>query len=289
MDAARAKGLSFLAEAKTPGLIVHLPAETRERIEGWAKDRVAREQYVDFVTNRTFRRTYLCREGANRAAEPDASAVASMSVGTLIRPESDAPDVTSDAPEVFRMGDHGATMTTNHPLLKSALVEMARARPRLLPFDALFDRIWGVLTSRRGDLPDRDAGRTFLCDALARGFAVDLVSLSVHPPRFTLEPGERPLASPLARLQAEQGDRFTNLQGRTVEPEPMDRIVLRLLDGARTREEIIEAVKSRVASGAISISDGDAPVHDPAVIDRAIQSEFDVSLRRLAAMALLVA
>ncbi|APW62203.1 methyltransferase regulatory domain-containing protein [Paludisphaera borealis] len=290
MSAARAKGLDFLAEAKTPGLISHLPQEARERIEQWGKDEVAREQYVDFVTNRTFRRTYLCHEGAKREGAPASSAVASLCVGTLIMPESTDPDVLSDSPETFRVSDQGATMTSNHPLLKTALVELSRARPRLLPFDVLFDRVWARLKPRHGDLPEPEQARRFLCDALIRGFAVDLISLNVHPPSFTVEPGDLPVVSPLARLQAERGERFTNLQGRTVEPEPFDRIVLRLLDGTRTRSQVVETIKARVASGELSISDGDEqPVGDDATIDRAIQSEFEVSLRRLTAMALLIA
>lgn len=289
MSAARAKGLDFLAEAKTPGMIHHLPEAARERVEHWGDDEVAREQYVDFVTNRTFRRTYLRRKDAGRRPGMDSSAVATMGVGALLMPESSEPDVLSDRPETFRVGEHGASMTTNHPLLKSALVELARNRPRLLPFDELFDRVWSRLTANRGDLPDAQPARAFLCDALARGFAVDLVTLNLHPPGFTMEPGETPTTSPLARLQAEEGERFTNLQGRTVEPEPFDRIVLRLLDGTRTRQQAMEVLKARVESGELSISDGDQPVGDAAVIDQAVQVLFDLSLRRLAAMAFFVA
>jgi methyltransferase-like protein/2-polyprenyl-3-methyl-5-hydroxy-6-metoxy-1,4-benzoquinol methylase len=289
MEAARAKGLDFLAEAKTPGLINHLPEEARERVEHWGQDEIAREQYLDFVTNRTFRRTYLCREGAKRGGTFAASAVASMSVGTLILPESTDPDVLSDKPETFRVSDQGATMTTNHPILKSALVEMARARPKMLPFDVLFDRIWANLEPRHGELPSAEQARHYLCDSWVRGFTVDLVSLNVHPPRFTLEPGEAPVASPLARLQAEQGERLTNLQGRTVEPDAFDRIVLRLLDGAQSRSQVIAAVKDRVASGELSLSYEGRPVGDPDKIDQAVRFMFDASLRRLAAMALLIA
>ena len=117
MAFAKAKGLAFLAEAKTPGLINHLPQEARERIERWGKDEVAREQYVDFVTNRTFRRTYLCHEGAERSAAPVSSAVASMYVGSLITPDATDPDVLSDGPETFRANAQSVTMTSNHPLL----------------------------------------------------------------------------------------------------------------------------------------------------------------------------
>ena len=58
---AAAKGLRYLAEARTPGLLENLPPEAREVVEAWADDEVAAEQYLDFLCNRTFRRTLLCR------------------------------------------------------------------------------------------------------------------------------------------------------------------------------------------------------------------------------------
>ena len=50
-------------------------------------------------------------------------------------------------------------MTTNHPLLKTALVELARARPRMLPFDVLFDTVWARVAPHRGDLMEPESAR----------------------------------------------------------------------------------------------------------------------------------
>ena len=42
------------------------------------------------------------------------------------------------------------------------------------------------------------------------------VELSTQPPAFTLEIGERPVASPLAWLQARSGNRATNLRHESI-------------------------------------------------------------------------
>jgi SAM-dependent methyltransferase len=83
---ARAKGLQYLAEARTPGLLDNLPAASRERIESWAEDRLAAEQYLDFLCNRTFRRSLLCRADCARLAEPSPVAVASSWVNSNVVP-----------------------------------------------------------------------------------------------------------------------------------------------------------------------------------------------------------
>jgi hypothetical protein len=58
-------------------------------------------------------------------------------------------------------------------------------------------------------------------------------------PRFTCETRERPVATPLARLQARQGKLVTNLRHRTVQlAEELPLHVLTLLDGTRDRRAL---------------------------------------------------
>src|SRR5262249_34870485 len=75
IDRARARNLSFLAEALNPGLIDDLPLQAREILEGWAEDEIAREQYFDFLCNRAFRRTLLCHGDARRGPMPSPEAL----------------------------------------------------------------------------------------------------------------------------------------------------------------------------------------------------------------------
>jgi hypothetical protein len=69
------------------------------------------------------------------------------------------------------------------------------------------------------------------------------------PPQFVPRAGDRPFASPLARLQAQHGIPVTTLRHTIVELENVvDRCVLILLDGTRNREELVAGVKELLRS-----------------------------------------
>jgi methyltransferase-like protein len=288
LERARAHGLEFLAEARTAGLADNLPAEAREVLDRWADDEAAREQYLDFLCNRTFRRTLLCRAGARVHPGPSPEAVLGMSISTGVMPASPEPDVASHAPEEFRRPEKAGSLTTNNPLVKAALVALDRARPGSLSFEALWEQVRSVLGPSLGGIADPDDGPRILAGALLRGFLSDLVDLHVRPPRFASIAGERPVASPLARLQARDGERVTNLRRRSVDLNALDRMVLGRLDGTRDRPALLEAIRGHVAADELTIYDGENPIRDPAKIDEILAGELEPSLQRLAGLALLV-
>ena len=285
---ARAKGLDFVAEAQQDGLGRHLPEAARRRIEEWAGDPIDREQYVDFVVNRTFRRSFLRRTADEPGPRPSPQAVAEMAVSTTVAPSSRDVDVASDAPVAFSAPGNGPSITTNHPLLKAALGELAVARPRMLRFDELMDRIRVRLGTRFAESTTApDVARPQLCDALYRGFLVDLVLLNIAPPRVAVEPGERPVAGPLARLLAPRGGRVTNIPGLSVDLDEAERLLLPLLDGSHTRDQLRAVVADRIDSGDFTISFDGRPLDD-ANRDQVITEMVEAGLRRFAATALLM-
>lgn len=287
MADAAAKGLGFVAEAKTDGLREGLGPEARERIDAWGDDDpIAREQYLDFVVNRTFRRTFLRREADAPPPRPTPEAVATMAAGTVMMPESPDLDVFAPEPAPFRTPGGGPSLTTNHPLLKAAFLELALARPRMVPFADLLARALDRLSAGPIAPFDPTEAAAYLREALFRGFAADLTTLSVAPPRIATDPGEAPTASPLARHQAARGGRITNIAGRTVAPEDLDRFLLPLLDGAHPRAALQAALRARIASGDFTVSNEDGAVTS-AELDRAVPELVDEGLRRLASLGLL--
>ena len=110
-------------------------------------------------------------------------------------------------------------MTTRHPILKTFLVVLQRPGPRLWNLEDLWQEARTRLATAR-TLPDeRDPS---LAEAPLRLYRVNMVALHRNPPRFAVEPGERPVGSPLARLQAKEGPRVTNLRHRFVDLSGFD-------------------------------------------------------------------
>jgi methyltransferase-like protein/2-polyprenyl-3-methyl-5-hydroxy-6-metoxy-1,4-benzoquinol methylase len=283
IDLAGAEGLQFLAEARTPGLLDNLPEDARLLIESWSEDPIAAEQYLDFLCNRTFRRTLLCRGDCPRRAEPSTDPVSGFWVNSNVVPKSAEPDVASDRPEEFRRPDNAAGLTTNNPLLKAALVAIHEGRHRPLPYQAVRD----LVGARLGVAID-DEDSLMLEQSLLRCFLSNLVELHDSPPRFAPDVSEQPLASPLARIQSEEGGRVTNLRRRTVELADFERVVIGLLDGQTNREGISRALFGKVESGDFTLYHGEEPLDNLDEVRTILQAELEPCLQRLADLGLLV-
>ena len=103
-----------------------------------------------------------------------------------------------------------------------------------------------------------------------------LLDLHTLPSPFAAAAGERPVASPLARLQAQHRPVVTTLRHTLLEvDDAIDRCVLLLLDGTRNRGELMEGIQEFQRSSGVG---GDEPV---------TAESLEVRLRRLAKEALL--
>ena len=288
IERAAAHGLAFLSEARD-GQLENLPPEAREALDGWTDDRVDRQQYLDFLCNRTFRRTLLCREAAAPSAEPDPARLDRLAIRAAARPESANPDIHSDAVETFRV-DGALSLSTNHPLVKATLVTLCDAWPKPVAPGHLWETVRARLAE--GPAPDPailDLGLETMAGALTRCFLTGLVDLHAHPARFAGVPGERPSAHPLARQQAAAGrSEVASYRHRTVQLRDFDRLVVSLLDGTLDRPALLEALVDRVlADDTFAIVQDDRPVRDPDAIRELFADEIEPSLRRLAGHALL--
>jgi hypothetical protein len=117
-------------------------------------------------------------------------------------------------------------------LVADAFAVLDRLRPRAVSFDELRDALGA----------DPDA----LGEALIAAFRRERLVPHAGPLRTASEPGERPVASPLARWQAARGPELTSLAYQTVRmEEPAARLLITLLDGTRDRAAIRAELHTR--------------------------------------------
>ncbi len=286
---AEAAGLEFLAEAQAPGLFDGLPEAARGLVARWADDVAAREQYLDLMVNRTFRRTVLRRAGGSRAATRSPEAVERLAARAVVVPAPVAREAEGkDGPIEFVHAGRSGSIRTNDPALKAALLALHEARPEALPFEMLWERVCEGL-SRSGHSWPRPAEETraALRSSLLRLFLADFVELHVSPPRPATVPAERPVGSPLARHQAANGRLVTSLLRKRVELDELARSVLLELDGTRTEADVLDAVVARVCSGALELSDESGSVREAAAARALLAGEIRPAFERLASLALL--
>jgi SAM-dependent methyltransferase len=206
-------------------------------------------QYLDFINLRFFRPAILTRAEAAVLAAPDPRRVRGLWARQRALPLDPDPDLESAEPVRFSLEDN-VRLSLDHPLIKQAMFRIGQAYPQAIPVAELPDH------------PDVDKG-------LLQLFTIGHLDLTTGPGVLTATPGERPVASPLARLQATGGVPVTSQLHKHVRLEDAtSRHFVTRLDGTRTRAEL-----------AAEMSTPEQPV---------TTDDIDIQLSKLAELALLI-
>ena len=259
-------GLQFLSEARLHDSQLHeLPEDVARELEGLPDDAVVREQYIDFVVNRMFRQTLLCRDDIALDRGLDAGRLTGLSFAAALRVEPAA-----DGEEPIFVG-RGVNFQPGRPRLSAALRAIAAAWPRAVPFERLAANL-------------DPAARHRLGGELLEIHAAGALDLHTHPPAPAVLPGTRPVASPLALHQVATGrDRVTSLRHASVRLEdPLAVHLLSLLDGTRDRDDLEAAIGEFIAGGGLEGTGVQPPAGE-------LAAALDAALARLAELSLLVA
>lgn len=279
MALAGAVGLQYLAEADTAITELDtLPPAVREPVETFAADRIGREQYLDFIRNRTFRRSLLCHRERSLERGADRATLERLHIGAALRCEAAAPDLASAEPLRF-VNPEGRDFSSAHPLAKTLLWLLSRAWPGNLPFA-------GLLAAAREHVPDADPA--VAADILASSFWAGVVDLRARPLGCAPRPGQRLRADALVRRQLAAGDFVTSLRHHTLRlTDPLDRVLLARLDGGHDRAALLAVLAREADEGRLRLSVEGRPVTDPAVRATALSRLLEEKLQRLAEQALL--
>jgi methyltransferase-like protein/cyclopropane fatty-acyl-phospholipid synthase-like methyltransferase len=271
-------GLQYLTESDPhPTGGTDLPAFVAEELERMSTDRIVREQYLDFVVNRTFRRTLFCRAGLDLERTSSPERLRRLHASSAVKPASPVPDLRPGLSETFR-NEKGETFSSDHPLAKVALVSLAAAWPGTVAFQDLLDAV------RR----EMAADETMLADLLDALFRSGVVELHAHPPVCAGTVGELPCAARLARHQAGSGLLVTNQRRRNLKlDDPMALFLLLHLDGTRDREALVDLLETEVAEGRLKLEVDGKPV-EPGPRRKVLETLLDHHLRKMAEHALLV-
>lgn len=280
---AAAAGLSYLGPARFDVIDDDLPLATQKVLDTLGPDRIRREQYLDFMRNRMFRQSLFCRVERSHLATPSLEAASRLRFSTLASPQSEHPDIRSEAPEEFRSPTDDR-LTTTRPLVKAALAALSAARPRSLTLDETWVEVQHLL----GPALERSDTAMSLAEVLLKANRHNLTTIHVFEPPIVGQVSDRPVASAVARYQAEAEVKIYNLRQILIPLDDFSRLMIRLLDGTRDRAAIVETLVEWALDGVFEISLGEEPVRDPKPLRAAISARVDESLQELAARALLV-
>ncbi len=276
--------LKVLGDSRVWSMALSAQPAVSAVLDRLSRDPVGREQYHDFLCNRRFRRSILCR--ADREIPgPSTERIRKLRASAAVWPTTVPTDFASRASIDFRGADGLIRLSTIDPVFKTALLCLVEAFPRSLGFDEL----WSLTKTRLAragaevvDHPDVLAGR------LLQAYGANALELHTFEPPFPAEPSEKPRALAMARLAAEAGNSVPNYRHRQTNLSDFDRLVIRQLDGIRTHPEIVERLVDAVVDGSFAIQDNGLPLKDPTSVRPILERSLPPSLARLNRGALLV-
>ncbi len=285
-------GLQYLSEASIVGMKedTYKPRVAEALSELASSDIVTREQYLDFLRCRALRQTLLCRNQIALDHTFSPERIHGLHVAAEIRPVSAEPDVRSRSPELFQ-GPKGAELESDRPIVKTSLLLLGIAWPQSVRFPELLTRVRAHL-GYESETTGSDAAddEEELANALLQAHAAGCVEFHSHAPAFVTTVGERPVSSPLARLQLERGNVVSTLRHMTLRiDDALGRHLLMLLDGTRDRAMLVEDLAELVTSGGAAISHEGKPVRDMEEILRRLADGLEERLVSLARAAVLIA
>jgi len=261
--------LQFLADADfTPLHDSAYPPPVVEALARLSGDVVVKEQYLDFLRCRRFRRTLLCRDDVSLNRELTPAVVRQFLIGSSAKSESPNPDLTAGKSETF-IGQSGS-MEVDEPVTKAAMLELLAVRPRALPFDELLSAARGRLGRPAGSDADGDGDR-LAADMLAGLSAV--VDFHVSQPQWVTGRGERPVLNQLARWQLANGHKaLTSLCHADIRVDsPTLRAMLLLMDGTRDVPSLAAELGRRIDAGELPLPAGTSRPNLPAEVADAVR------------------
>src|SRR5262249_55034883 len=152
--------------------------------------------------------------------------ISGLLIASPLKPVSKTTDLSPGRKESFCLQD--STVHYHEAIVKAALVCLAEAWPRAISFEALCQQARERLGGGDAGADRRELGRHLL--RLYGLAGARLVELWRCYPRFATHVSEWPVASPVARLMAEEGHPAPTMRHRCIPLSDLDRHLLTRLD-----------------------------------------------------------
>lgn len=241
-----AHGLRYVGEAGPRRAVVELEDAWGLIPESMAGRWLDAEAALDEALGTRFRRALIARDDATCAQPPHAEALSGLAL--IADVSSDDEIDLEEASEQYFCTPAGNCFPVRQPAMKAALMALSAAYPAALSYSDLVLAVRQILAAygMAADI-DEAALREALFQLVVAHGVMPTVDAGVHAG----EPGERPYAHALARLQASSPGWVVNgARHVMLELDVPARTLLGLLDGSRTIDELEDRMQAtRVQHG----------------------------------------
>lgn len=281
-------GLQYLAESDVGSMsLENIPDTCGNVLKSMANSTIEMEQYLDFLRNRTFRQTLLCRAGLPRMPTISSSALVDLWIASNAVPERDT-SLDSGESTLFRRGN--STLRSNETVVKAAMKVLRESWPSFVPFRWLCARARSLAEQRPVAVESEwlSPPTQRLAEVMSRCINTGVIDVRDQPPSFTTEVTANPQATNLARSQASYGAKVTNRLHESVVLDDLQRRLLLWLDGTNAVADIVSRLRHAITTKELVMVSAPTSATDAEARDRTPEVMTHHVLLSLAQQALLV-
>ncbi len=257
MEMAQARSLQFLSESSLASMVTsNLSPKAAEALTKLTSDLYHRSQYTDFVTNRLFRQSLLVHRDLKVHRHLDETRLQGMYFAGNIRPEESLPgqDVSPTVEVSFKCAN-GRGIKTANAALKALMYTLGDAWPSSLTLPELCRGIEkrlseSIIVGEKEQISIATVSASHILQMMVRGD----IEFSYLPDRFANRISDRPAVSSLARLQARSMPNITTQRHNMLNADPLTRIMLQVLDGSRSKADLVKFMGDLAAQGKITVN-----------------------------------
>jgi methyltransferase-like protein len=289
MENATKRGLQYLGDASVSSMFVgNMPASVSEKLKT-INDVVRIEQYMDFINNRRFRSTILCKNTVQINRSLDLSGIKKFYLGIKLAAEKaitdiDLNDATTSA-QFYLNGNKDSSISTSSPRMKAILYTFAENWNHLLSFDDVVK-----LSMKKLPQENKEAIEAELLNNGMRMVLSGYISLSSEKPLSVNKIAAKPKVSNFVSWQAKNinGLWVTNEMHDRLAINILEKIALRYMDGKNSVEKIVEHILEHVSNNEITLSKDGQKIEDKEQIKEEINKALTQSLERLKSSAIFI-
>ncbi len=231
----------------------------QETLSQFGPTLMEQEQYLDFLRDNSFRESLLCHQAVS--IKRSRHYVEKLYVAANIKANSTSISLDEGMLEEFSdlsQGEGRMALAISSPTLKAICVCLSEHWPQNLAFETLIQ-----LAYQRLDIPNislEQLPEVMLDDIkilLLDLYLKKIVEFSTLPSQFITHITEKPLASPLARLQSLSSEEVYNVRYEKLSLNFLERYLLPLLNGQNDEQALLKAMLAGVENGELILSQGE--------------------------------
>lgn len=280
MKEASSKGLQYLADCSLSSMYIgNMPKNAVKKLSE-VNDIVRTEQYMDFITNRRFRSTLLCKNNIQLNRNLDASVVKKFTLSMSVYVDKPLKEVDinqQDKMNFYFDQNKNSNIETILPTMKALLYTFAENINNPLPYEDVIKLANKKLnTNAKAEIENQllTNSMTFVL----RG----LMTLGLEAGNMHLLNLNKPKLSKIALHQVTntKNNWVTSNHHNTIALSEFDRVAGKYMDGKNSKNKIIEFLTKDVNNKVINVNIDQKPVTDPDKINESLVAALDNTIER---------